>query len=840
MEKASWRSAALILCVGLLAFHNVPGNSFHYDDEHSILDNSHLRSLANTANFFVDAGTFSALNEARMYRPLLVLSYAFNYALGQYDPFGYHVVNIALHLGNALLVWRLALALGARVGAAGAAGAAGLLFVVHPAMAEPVNYISSRSSLLVTFFVLLAFIALVRQRAPWKVALAYGAALLCKSSAIAFPALVLVWLWTRKELARWRVLLAPLVLSVCYVLATRAIVSKALLEPVRDYVAQFSTQSKALVFYVYTAIVPISLSVEPQFGISSHPAQGVVLLALLVLASLVYVVSAQERKGWVSFSLAWFFIALLPPSVVPLNVLVNEHRLYLPMVGIALLLASVELRTAALRYVAWAALLVAVLLCVERNRIWQSPERLWSDAVEKGPYMPRPYVNWSQALLENGRVEESIVASRRALVLRPDLERAHYNLGTAYMQQNRYELAEAHLRRALDISPHLLPAHNNLGNIYLEQGRYDAALQQYRLSLQQSEHASIYHNMGTAYFKAGRVDSARVYFRRALALDPHIREAYIGLYKALRSEERLSQAIAALREAQAIWPGDETFLLLLGESYAGLGKSEEARAVYRQLGKSSGEAWGLLGAEALRRGNWQRAHDYLQRAVDTEKEAGLYNDLGAAQFGLGQVEQALASFRTAARIDPQLAGAFANIGRVYLQYGRWLDAIAALERAVSLDDGNGHFRALLGQSYERAGKFPQAAERYSEALERAPEKVEYHNNLAFLYQRLGRRTEAERLYLAALERDPEQVETLFNLGLLYLEDARYGQAIRAYQKLTVVAPDHIDGQINLATAWINTGQRQKALAVYKKLVELDLDATLRAKVLAQLRALQVP
>ena len=57
---------ALIVGGGLLAYHNVLGHSFHYDDDHSILENPHIRSLANVPRFFVDPGTFSGMPEARM------------------------------------------------------------------------------------------------------------------------------------------------------------------------------------------------------------------------------------------------------------------------------------------------------------------------------------------------------------------------------------------------------------------------------------------------------------------------------------------------------------------------------------------------------------------------------------------------------------------------------------------------------------------------------------------------------------------------------------------------------------------------------------------------------
>ena len=61
------------------------------------------------------------------------------------------------------------------------------------------------------------------------------------------------------------------------------------------------------------------------------------MLALLAVLSGLIVLG--RVRGGLLLGAGWFFIALLPPSIVPLNVLVNEHRLYLPMVGGALFLA---------------------------------------------------------------------------------------------------------------------------------------------------------------------------------------------------------------------------------------------------------------------------------------------------------------------------------------------------------------------------------------------------------------------------------------------------------------------------------------------------------------------
>ncbi len=83
-----------IVAAGCVTYSNSFHNSFHYDDEHSIIENPNIRSLTNIPQFLVDAGAFSGLDEARMYRPLLLVTLSLNYAFGEYEPPGYHLVNL--------------------------------------------------------------------------------------------------------------------------------------------------------------------------------------------------------------------------------------------------------------------------------------------------------------------------------------------------------------------------------------------------------------------------------------------------------------------------------------------------------------------------------------------------------------------------------------------------------------------------------------------------------------------------------------------------------------------------------------------------------------------------
>src|SRR3990172_12565871 len=183
----------ITLLSGLIYFNSLE-NPFHFDDSHHIIDNPHIRSLRDVPNLFTDTRTFSVWpGNNRHYRPLLLLTHVINYALGGLNPIGYHLVNLAFHVGSAFLVFLIVQTMlvppllssphkggknkpvAARDVAAGfslrstrdvAAGfslrstpvfialTSALIFAVHPFNSEVVNYISARSSVMSGFFYL--------------------------------------------------------------------------------------------------------------------------------------------------------------------------------------------------------------------------------------------------------------------------------------------------------------------------------------------------------------------------------------------------------------------------------------------------------------------------------------------------------------------------------------------------------------------------------------------------------------------------------------------------------------------------------------------------------------
>jgi hypothetical protein len=89
--------AGLVLIAALVPHLNTLDGGFHYDDEHALERNIHLRQLSSIPGFFLDSGTFSAEPDMAMYRPLLQTTFALNYALTGYDTRSWHLVNVLLH-----------------------------------------------------------------------------------------------------------------------------------------------------------------------------------------------------------------------------------------------------------------------------------------------------------------------------------------------------------------------------------------------------------------------------------------------------------------------------------------------------------------------------------------------------------------------------------------------------------------------------------------------------------------------------------------------------------------------------------------------------------------------
>ena len=146
---AFWALAVVVSAI--VVYLNAPGNEFVLDDTRIIRDNLRIRSLANVPGLFTSS-YWDLEGPQALYRPLVLASYAANYAVHGLSTYGYTAVNIVLHAAVSLLLFGLVRGLG---GSLFAAGAAGIAFAVHPVHTEAVTGMTGRPELLAAFFFLL-------------------------------------------------------------------------------------------------------------------------------------------------------------------------------------------------------------------------------------------------------------------------------------------------------------------------------------------------------------------------------------------------------------------------------------------------------------------------------------------------------------------------------------------------------------------------------------------------------------------------------------------------------------------------------------------------------------
>lgn len=633
------RRNLLVFCIfvlaGITVYWNSLGNPFHYDDQLYVEDNRNIRTLRNIPEFFTRPRTIAAdPSRAGHYRPLVTTSYAVNYAIGGLDPAGYHAVNLAFHAGSAFLVFLIvhAMSAGAVPSAAFSAMAAGLIFLVHPFNSEVVNYITARSSVMSGFFYLLGFYWWVRFRGSGAVIpyiasiLAFLGGMLSKEVVITLP--VMFWVYDLVFHERWRsksgtphsmlrtlfdlrrylpCLPFVVIVAVPYLVIRASAFHGVLTHFRRGAGTQLYTELPVLVKFLKLFILPAGLNIDHHAEIYKTffvwpVAASAIALMLLIAAAVLSLRSAAGEWKMVSFFVLWFFVVMLPTTIIPLNAILQENRGYLAAVAFAVfagvILGRLEIPSFDKGRLPVAALVILLAVygvgTVYRNSVWKDGKTLWGDAVRKSPVSPRAYVNLGTAYARSGESDPAIRNFLRALELANpesgvDPLNIHYNLGSAYQQAGMFDMAVREYNVVIRINPGDPRPFYNLGIIYQKRNEETAALEAYQKVIERdpSDFRS-YHNLGLLFQQRGDLAQAAAFYNKALGLNPDYeksrfnlgavyeaggdsesaREAYISVIKRnpdyllayfslgmlYEKEGRLNMAIGVYKDAAARFP----------------------------------------------------------------------------------------------------------------------------------------------------------------------------------------------------------------------------------------------------------------------------------------------
>ena len=708
---SGWLGRGVLVAAAVATYANSLDNGFHYDDSHSIVDNYHLRSLANIASFFVDPGQFSREPGMAMYRPLLLVTYAVNYALGGHDPFGYHLVNLLLHVLAAAAVTALVTVF-ARNHTTG--WWVGMLFALHPIQSQAVHYISARSELLSALGALVAFLMAIGNRAPAATAAAAAGGLLAKSTAVVLLPLLIAHRWLRFEPLAKRQLLLVAAAIVCYLVISFAtgFLGGALQQDVRPYGVHLLTQVKALVYYASLIVMPVRLAVEHNFTTSEIPTEWPVLGSAAFLGSMVAVAWAcRGSSRWGLWVLAWVGASLSVTFLKPLNVLVSEHRLYLAAAGLfagALLAVGTGVRARRLVPAGLVALVLLALLTWQRGAVWQDELTLWRDAAARGgEEMFRVHSNLGLAQLEAGDLAGAAVSLQRALALNPGHAKSWNSLGLVHAAVGDLLQARKAFERARMLAPGLAGVHNNLARLHARVGDHQAAAERARAALAiDSRYGPAHVNLGLALQRLGEPQAAVGHYRQALLQEPEFAAAHNNLGLLHAEAGRLEEAVHHLQAAVDQQPEDVGMQLNLQLVQLQL-RGVTPRQAYRQLLAARPDDPVLWRAQAdlcLREADFRCALGSYERVVESATAGpGAYAGLAAARRALGDLEGAIAAYEEAVELAPGRTDLRNNLASAYAAAGRIEAAIAVTRAVLERDGGDRRARQNLTRLLQHSG-----------------------------------------------------------------------------------------------------------------------------------------
>jgi tetratricopeptide (TPR) repeat protein len=491
------------------------------------------------------------------YRPLTILTYLIDHAIGGASPFMFHFSVVVFHVVTTYLLFRFGMVLfGAQPMAVATAGLGAALFAVHPIHSESVAWGAGRSDVLACGLSLAGLLVfLSQQHPPWRrSALAAGlvfAATLAKETAV--PLLVLTPLsdillgragqgaassGPRAERRRLgaapgppsRLLLCfPFAVALALYMGAREAVLGSTLGPGSTLGTDTLLRLIGAVgHYLFKLVLPVRQSAYISDLPTGPPALLATTVTVLLLA--VFCLSAwRNGQRIVSFLLLWIAFTLAPCLAIVFKIPaapVAERYLYLPSAGYCLLLAyatmhvcsaltSREARAAAVA-------VVLVLLClgaatVRRNAVWRSNLTLWQDTAAKNLTDGLPMRSLATTYQQLGEAAKAKEYFLLALQRRNDaagLLTIYNNLGSLAMVEKKLDEAEGYYRSALASNPGAADALFNLALIGLTRAKDESGT----------------HDQT---WKRERAEEARRLFEQAQQLSPLDPDIPVGLGQTL-------------------------------------------------------------------------------------------------------------------------------------------------------------------------------------------------------------------------------------------------------------------------------------------------------------------
>jgi protein O-mannosyl-transferase len=626
-RQREWLWAFLLIALVSVSYARVFNAGFIWDDESHLTRNPCIVGPLGLKEIWTSTQA--------VYYPLVLTTFWTLHRFVGLSPWSYHLLNVLLHAGSAVLLWQILRQLNVRGAWLGAA-----LWALHPVMVQSVAWVTELKNTQSGFFYLLSILCFLKweekPRIPHHLRLGlsllfFVMATLSKPSVVMLPVVLVLCVWWRTGGIRRRYILALAPFGLMSALASVWTIWEQKFhagaigaEWAQTWPDRLIIAGRAIWFYAAKLAWPHPLIfIYPRWEInSSRLVAYLPLVAALAGLLALWLIRANWSRA-TFFAAAYYVVSLFPvlgffSAYFFRYSFVSDHFQYLASMG-PLALAGAGIVTGCSRLVVSrrlsalpsisrhpppqgpgvagsavattpvigtcaAVLLLLVVLTWRQTAVYHDLVTLYTATLTRNPGCWMAQYNLGIALNEQGDTDGAIAHYRQALDLRPSYGEAHYNLGRLLVQKGQVDEAIPHYEKALEINPADAEAHNNLGATLFASGRVDEAIAHYRKALAvRRDYADASCNLASALLSNGDLDGAIAYYSACLAVSPNQVEAQYNLATVLLRKGRTDEAMAHYQRVLELSPDNADARANLGSVFLAKGRVRDAIAQYRDV-----------------------------------------------------------------------------------------------------------------------------------------------------------------------------------------------------------------------------------------------------------------
>lgn len=508
---------------------------------------------------------FNTTVGASYYRPLLTASFILDNQLGDGPNVEtYRTTNLILHALGSGLIFLLFIILGFEW----LPGLIfSLIFAFHPILTPAAAWISGRNDSMIALFLVPALISMIMYyKSENKIIsnlflilhfVLFAASLFTKEIAIMLPivSLVFILLIHKEKLFSHRNIILAIgwvFISIIWFAMRQNAFSK-ITSPDEVGFGPFMKNLPTLPALFGKMFFPVKM-----IALSNFEAFSIVtgIIAILIITFLIY-----KTKSWtnplVILGFAWFLFFLVPTFLVRIIYVDDffdyaEHRAYLPMIGIFLILVQL-IRNMKIDFHKPIFIgIAALVILIFGARAWfykpifSDRMSFWRHHIEVYPEKARGYLDLGKAYYVAGKLDSAEILYKEGIERNPQNFNLYIDLAAVYSKQKRYSESIAYAKRAIQLDPKNHLANYNLGKNYVLTGEHAKAIEPLERAIKRKANAVWMIDLAVAYYKTKQFDKSIETFKKSIAINPNNPLVYANMGSVYAIIQNYS-------EAEKIW-----------------------------------------------------------------------------------------------------------------------------------------------------------------------------------------------------------------------------------------------------------------------------------------------